>query len=324
MPMLFRNSRLFAVAAISIAAACAIAAKASAQVPAPLLIGPDRVGGAVTYRLTTSGGPAGSAPSVQTLALRWKLGQKVVVMLTSADHAQAMPYVATRAADGTLALDNVNADDPEGQRIGLAVGVLNRLGGFVGAAPAGAKTWKTTLVVQPPAPRAAPAADPRSTQAPQPLNIPVAVTRSDDATGTTIAASGSIDRSVTRPAGGRSPRGGGEGGGTGGGGMGGGGMGRRGGMGGGMGGGGMGGGRMGGGGMGGSDSGPKSIKVTTKITVDAHFARDGQLTSGTIVEANQAAGDQSQQNQQDQQNGQSQPNPQSQASTRSWMVERTP
>jgi len=78
------------------------------------------------------------------------------------------------------------------------------------------------------------------------------------------------------------------------------------------------------GGSAGANSGPKSIKVTTKITVDAHFGRDGELTSGIIVETNQAAGDWSEQNQQDQQNGQSQPNPQSQPSTRSWEIERTP
>src|SRR5260370_10662976 len=209
MPMLFRTSRLFAGAAISVAAVCAIGAKASAQVPAPLLIGPDRVGSAVTYRLTTSGGRAGSAGKVQMLALRWKLGQTVGVTLTSPDNAQAMPYVATRSADGTLTLDNVNADDPQEQRIAIAVGVLNRLDGFVAAAPAGAKTWKTTLLVQPPAPRAIPAPDAQSTQAPQPLNIPVAATRSDDAKGTTIPASGSVDRTMTRPAGGGAPRGGG-------------------------------------------------------------------------------------------------------------------
>ena len=201
MPMLYRTSRFFAGAALSVAAACAIAANASAQVPAPLLIGPDRVGSAVTYSIITAVGRAGSPPTLQTLALRWKLGQKVVVTLTSAGNAQAMPYVATRAADGTLTLDNVNADDPQGQRVAMAIGVLNRLGGFVAAAPAGAKTWKTTLVVQPPAPRGGPAPDAQSTQAPQPLNIPVAATRSDDATGTILAASGSIDRTVTHPAG---------------------------------------------------------------------------------------------------------------------------
>ncbi len=247
MPMLFRTSRLSAGAAISVAAACAIAARASAQVPAPLVIGPDRVGSAVTYRLTTSDGRAGSAPNVQTLALRWKLGQKVVVTLTTADDARAMPYVATRATDGRLTLDNVNADDPEGQRNATAVGVLNRLVGFVAAAPAGAKKWKMTLGVQAPAPRANRVPDAQSTQAPQPLKILVAAARSDDATGTTLAASGSIDRTVTRPAAGGSPRGGGGG--------------------------------MGGGRMGGSSSGPRSIKVTTKITIDAHVGRDGGLTS---------------------------------------------
>jgi hypothetical protein len=317
--MHFRTSRLSAGAAISVAVVCAIAAEASAQVSAPLLIGPDRLGDAVTYRVTTSSGRAGSAPAVQTLALRWKLGQKVVVTLASADGAQATPYVATRAADGTLTLDNANKDDPEGQRVAIAVGVLNRLDGFVTAAPPGAKTWKTTLAVQPTALRAAPVQDSQSTQPPQPLNIAVAATRSDDATGTTIAASGSIDRTVTRPAGGGSPRGG-DGSGRGGGGMGGGGGGM--GRGGGMGGGGMG--RRGGGGMGGGmGSGPKSIKVTTKVTVDAHFGRDGALTSGTIAETSQAAGDQSAQNQQDQQDGQSQPNVPSQPLTRSWVIERT-
>jgi len=288
---------------LSVVLACAIAAHASALGPAPLFIGPDRLGSAVTYRLTTSAGPAGSAPQVQTVALRWKLAQKLVVTLASADDAQATPLVATRATDGTLTLDNVS-DDPEGQRIAMAIGVLNRVHGFVAAAPAGAKTWKTTLVVQPLAPPAAPAPDAqvaKSSQAPQPLNIPVAGTRSDDAAGTTLAASGSIDRTVTRPAGDSSPRGSGGGGGMGRrGGAGGGGMG-----GGGMGGGGMGGGGMGGGRMGGSNSGPKSIKVTTKITVAAHFGGDGRLTSATIVEANQAADDQSQ------------------PSTRSWTIERT-
>lgn len=313
MRMLLRTSRLSTAAAIFVAAACAVAPNASAQVPAPLLIGPGRVGATVTYRLTTSGGPTGSVPNVQTLALRWKLGQKVVVMLTSTDDAQATPYVATRAADGTLTLDNATPGDPGEQRIATAVGVLNRLDGFVAAAPAGVKSWKTTLVVQQPAPRANPAAvapDPQRT--PQPVTIPVAATRSDDTTGTTLAASGSIDRTITRPVGGGSPRGGGGGmgggGGTGGEGGIGGGMGRRGGMRGGM--GGM------GGGMGGFGSGPKSTKVTTQITVDAHFSRDGQLTSGTIVETNQAAGDQGQQDQQDQ------PNPQSQPLTRSWKIER--
>jgi hypothetical protein len=337
MPMLFRTSRLSVGAAISLAAACGVAASASTQVPAPvpLLIGPDRVGSAVTYRLTTSGGRAGNAPNVQMLALRWKLGQKIVVTLTSPDDVQATAYVATRAADGTLVLDNVSADDPEGQRVAIAVGVLNRLDGFVAAAPAGAKTWKTSLVVQPPGARATPGPDaanapaPQSTRGPQPLNIPVAATRSDDETGTTLAATGSADRTVTRPAGSGSRGGGG--------GMGGGGMGRRGGMGGmggmgggmgGMGGGmgGMGGGMggMGGGRMGGSSSGPKSIKVTTKITVNAHFGRDGALTTGTIAETTQSAGDQSQQNQPDQPSDQSQQNPQSEPMMRSWEIERTP
>ena len=291
--MHFRTSRFSAVAAISIAAACAIAAKASAQVPAPLLIGPDRVGSAVTYRLTLSDSLAGSAANVQTLALRWKLGQKVTVTLSSADEAQAMPLVATRAVDGRLTLDNVSADDLDGQRIVMALGLLNRLDGFVASAQSGATAWKTTLAVQPLAPAAPPEANAQSTQVPQPLNIPVAATRSDDATGTTLAASGSINRTLMSPGGG-SARGGGRmgGGGMGAGGMGGGGMGR-------------GGGRM-------SDgSSPKSVKVTTTITVAARFSRDGELTSGTIVETNQAADDQSQST------------AQSQPSTRSWQVERT-
>ena len=189
-------------------------------------------------------------------------------------------------------LDNVSSEDVEGQRVATAIGALNRLDGFVSAAPAGAKTWNPTLVVQPPAPRAMPASDApvaRSTQAPQPLNVPATATRNDDATGTTLAASGSIDRALTRPSGGGSPRGGG-GGGTGGG------MGRRGG-------GGMGGSRMGG--SLGSSSGPKSVKVTTKVTIDAHFDRNGELTSGSIVETSQSA------------DGQSEP------STRSWLIERT-
>src|ERR1700681_641117 len=81
MQILFRTTRLCAAAAISVAAACAIAAKASARVPAPLLIGPDRVGSAVTYRLTTS-----IDPNVQALALHWKLGHSV-------DQSQPNPQV---------------------------------------------------------------------------------------------------------------------------------------------------------------------------------------------------------------------------------------
>jgi uncharacterized membrane protein YgcG len=300
MPILLRTTRHRVAAAISAGAACALAGQASAQVTGPLFTGPDRLGSAVTYRLTTSIDRAGTAPNVAALALYWKLGQKVVVTLSNAEGAQATPYIATRASDGTLRLDNVSADDPEGQGVVGALGVLNRIDGFVSAAPAGAKTWKTTLVVQPPA---LPTANTPIPQAPPPLSIPVAGARSDDATGTTLAASGSIDRTVTHPAGGGSQRGGGGGGGTG----------RRGGMGG----GGMGGG--GGGGMGRGRSGDSSdassglenSKVTTKISADAHFGRDGQLTSGTIVETIQA-------------DARSQSSPQDQPSTRFWKIERTP
>jgi hypothetical protein len=164
--------------------------------------------------------------------------------------------------------------------------------------------------VQPATPGTARTPDAQSTQAPQMLKIPIAVTRSDDATGTILAASGSTDRTIARPAGGASPRRGGMGGGGMGGGS--------------MGGGGMGGGGMGGlgmgrrGGMGGgsgnsfdSSSGRTNTKVTTTITVDAHFDANGELMSGTIVEANQIAGEQTQQN------------PQSQPSTRTWQIDRT-
>jgi hypothetical protein len=308
MPMLLRMSRLSAGAAISVVAACAIAGKAVAQVPASLFIGPDRVGSAVTYRLTTSNGNAQSPPNLQTLALRWKLGQKILVTLTSTGEAQAMPLVATRAADGTLTVDNVSPGEPDVQRVVAAIGILNRIGDFAATEPVGAKIWKTTLAMQPDA--LAPP-DAQSTPAPQPLKISVAATRSDDASGTTLAASGSIDRTMARPASGSSPRGGGGGG-----------------MGGGMGGGGMGGGGMGGG-MGrrggggdsfGSSSSQKTNKMTTKITVDAHFGVDGELASGTIVETNQIAGVQ---NQQDQQDGQSRQNPQTQPLTRTWQIDRT-
>jgi hypothetical protein len=292
-----------AVATISIAAACATAVKVFAQVPAPLLIGPTQVGAAVTYRLTTSDGGPGSKPDVQMLALRWKLAQKVLVTLTSADDAQATPFVATRAADGTLTLDNVSTNDPEDRRVAVAVGVLNRLDRFVSAAPADAMTWKTTLVVQPPAPRAVPLPGAQSTPTPPPpLNIAAGATRSNDATGMTLAASGSIDHTVSLSPSDGSSRGGGR---MGGGGMGGGGMGR----GGGMGGGGMGGGRTSD--SFGSNSGPKSLKMTTRVAVDAHFGTDGALTSGAIVETNQAAA--ADENQ-----------PSAQSSTRSWQIQRTP
>jgi hypothetical protein len=257
-----------------------------------LLIGPDRVGSAVTYRLTTSNGNAQSPPNLQTLALRWKLGQKVLVTLTSGGDTQAMPLVATRAADGTLTVDNVSPGQPDVQRVVAAIGILNRIGDFAATEPVGAKIWKTTLAMQPDAP--APP-DPQSTPAPQPLKIQVAATRSDDTTGTTLAASGSIDRTMARPPSGSPRRGGG---------MGGGGMGRRG----------------GGGDSFGSRSSQKSAKMTTKITVDAHYGVDGELTSGTIVETNQVAGEQSAQ---DQQNGQSGPTPQTQPLTRTWQIDRT-
>ncbi|MGD1067781.1 MAG: hypothetical protein ABR975_13280 [Vulcanimicrobiaceae bacterium] len=295
MPNLFRTRRLSVSAAGFVALLCAIAAKTSAQVPAPLLIGPDRVGSAVTYRLTTVGV---SGPSVQTLALRWKLGRKVVVTLTSDDAGPSTPYVATRAADGSLTVDNLSTDDPAGQRIAALIGALNRLNAFVATAPGGATSWKTTLVVQPSAPPVQPVASPQSTSAPQALNIPVVAERSDDASGATVDATGSVDRTVKLPAQ-ASPRSGGGGGG-GGRGMGGGG-GRMGGGGGGMG--------SGGGGLLGANSRPPSIKVTTTVLIDAHFGPDGQLRTGSIIEKSQAAGDQT-----------SAENP---PSTRSWVVDRT-
>ena len=312
MPILTRRLRFVAAAAAIAVAACAVTATVSAQVP-PLLIGPNRVGSAVTYHLTTVAG-ASSAQNVQTVALSWKVGQKVTVMLTSADDPQPTPYVATRAADGTLALDNLSPDDTEGQRVAAALGVLNRLDGFMASAPAGAKTWNTTLVVQPQArpnpPQGAPVV--QSTPEAQPLTIPLAATRSDDASGTMLAASGSANHTVTHSADAGSPRGGRGMGGSGGlgGGIGGGGMGRRGGM------GGMGSlGAMGAG----FGSGPKSVTVTTTITVDAHFGRDGTLLSGRIVETNQSADDESPQNQDGYQNGQGGA---SQPLTRSWQIER--
>ena len=125
--MHFRTARFCACAAIWVGAACAIAATASAQVPAPLIVGPDRLGSTVTYQFKLSGGPAGNVADVRTLALHWKLGQKVTVTLTPAGQAQAMPLVATRAADSTLMLDNVNADDIEQQRIAAALGFAESL-----------------------------------------------------------------------------------------------------------------------------------------------------------------------------------------------------
>ena len=109
MTMHFRTARFCACAAIWVGAACAIAATASAQVPAPLIVGPDRLGSTVTYQFKLSG------------------GQKVTVTLTPAGQAQAMPLVATRAADSTLMLDNVNADDIEQQRIAAALGFAESL-----------------------------------------------------------------------------------------------------------------------------------------------------------------------------------------------------
>jgi hypothetical protein len=49
---------------------------------------------------------------------------------------------------------------------------------------------------------------------------------------------------------------------------------------------------------------PKSVSVTTKVTVSAHFGLEGVLTSATIVETNSG----------DDQSG---------VSTRSWELDRT-
>jgi hypothetical protein len=174
--------------------------------------------------------------------------------------------------------------------------LLNRFDSFAASAPSGGKAWKTVAQplapAAPPAPAALPAPDAQSSQTPQPLAIPVAATRSVDASGTNLAASGSINRTVSSPGG--SAGGGGR---MGGGGMGGGGMGR---------GGGMGGGRM----SGASSSNRSSTKVTTTITLAAYFNRDGELMSATIAETNQTADDQS-------------PSmPGGQPSTLSWQIER--
>ena len=103
--------------------------------------------------------------------------------------------------------------------------MLNRFDRFAASAPSGGPAWKTVVhALAPaalPAPGVLPAPDAQSTQTPQPLDVPVAATRSDDATGASLAASGSINRTVSSPGG--SAGGGGR---MGGGGMGGGGMGR--------------------------------------------------------------------------------------------------
>lgn len=295
MPMHVRIP-LFASAAIALLAAAAVAATQAL----PLLIGPSELGAAVTYRVTTSLGSTGTT-NVQTLILRWKLGQKIVVTpATASGPSLPVPFVATRAADGTLTLDNLTADDTAAQQIAATIGVLNRLDGVAVAAPAGATTWKATLLVQPPAVSAVPASGPvvQSTPAPQPLSVPLSASRHDDATGTTLAASGSIERTLTRPSSIGSPRGGGAGsdGGAGGG------MGRHAGRGGG-GGGGMGGGRSGAS-TGSGGAGAKPVKVTTNVTIDARFGADGSLRSGTIVETSRSG------------DGESTP------MIRSWLIER--
>jgi hypothetical protein len=290
---LHKASRLVAGAVLSAVAASSAVAPASAQSVAALVLGPPRLGSAVTYRLTVvSGDPATTPPDVQTLALRWKLADKVLATVTNPAKGQSTPYVATRAADGTFALDNANPEDTEGQRLASAIGLMNRITGFVAGAPSGAGTWNTTLVVQPPNDNA-PAG--LNSKKPQALTVPLSAERSSVSDGTTLTASGSAARDVTRPAAEGSGRGvrpamGGR---------------RREGL--------LGGGYPSGGDMGGPGVGigmggapPKTSTVTTKIAVSAHFGVDGVLSSGTIVETISGSDDQTA------------------ASTRSWEVDRTP
>jgi hypothetical protein len=290
---------IFAGAALSATVACALVSRAAAQSDAPFVVGPARLGGAATYRLTlVSDGSDTSRPDAQTLALRWKLGDKIVATIVEPAGEQGTPYVTTRAADGSFSLDNPNPNDLEGQRVTSDLAVLNRLTRFAAGASAGAAQWNTTLLVQPPAANAPSA---QNAEKPHALTIPVTASRINESDGTTLTASGSVTRTVTRPAAGGAGRGGrgGMGGRRGGGGFGGGG---------GFPGGGGGGGFPGGGSPSGDTSGtstaPTKFNVTTKVTVSAHFGRDGGLTSGTIVETTSRTDDQS-------------------AVTRSWKLERT-
>jgi hypothetical protein len=198
MLMLPRARRVLAGAALSAVAACTIVAHASAQSVAPLVLGPARLGSAVTYRLSIVNGEAATTGSdAQTVALCWKLGDKVVATVAGPGQQQGTPYVANRAADGTFALDNVSADDPQGERLASAFAMMNRLTSFVDGAPNGARQWNATLFVQPfstntPAPQ--------NTTKPQALTVAVSATRSSASDGTTLTASGSVARKVTRAA----------------------------------------------------------------------------------------------------------------------------
>lgn len=288
--MLPHPRHLVTAAALFAVAACTAVAQADDQV-ARLVLGPPRLGTAVTYRLTIVRGDPPAAPTdVQTLALRWKLGDKIVATTTVSGEAQSTPYVATRAPDGSFTLDNGNPDDPQGQRLAAAFALMNRLTSFVAGAPAGAGTWNTTLTLQPPNPTADAAAAPNAKK-PQPIVLAVSAMRSSVSDGTTLTASGSSTRTVTHAA--SAGAGGGRGAGRGGG------MGRRGGgfPGGGGGYPGGGGGYPGGGDAGGAGGGmqipaaPAKTNVTTKITVSAHFGLDGTLTSGKIAETISSADD---------------------------------
>jgi hypothetical protein len=178
-----RARRLFGGTVLSALATCTFVTHASAQTVAPLVLGPASLGSAVTYRLSTvNAGTTTSASNAQTIALRWKLSDKVVATDTGPGGRQGTPFVATRAADGTFALDNVSADDPQSKRLASAFAVMNGLTSFVAGAPNGARAWSATLVLQPA------------------LTVPVSVTRSSASDGTTLTASGSVARNITLPA----------------------------------------------------------------------------------------------------------------------------
>jgi hypothetical protein len=121
------------------------------------------------------------------LAMRERAGEKIVASFRDSQDSASI-YVMTRAADGTLALDNSAHLDRTGALLGQAVATLDQFVGVLADEAPAAQTWTKSVAV------AVPVADPAAPQ--QTTLIALTASRSVRADGFTVTATGTSTQDV--------------------------------------------------------------------------------------------------------------------------------
>jgi hypothetical protein len=173
----------------ALAAAVLCASPAGAERAVVPALGPLQAGAFAGYEVAwttlVDGQKALSVSSM--LAMRERAGEKIVASFRDSQDAASI-YVMTRAADGTLALDNPDHLDRTGVLLRAAVSTLDQFVGVLAGEPAAAQTWTKSITID------VPVADPTAPQ--QTTLIALTASRSVREDGFTITATGASTQDV--------------------------------------------------------------------------------------------------------------------------------